>query len=62
MDKKNMTMHIKDHISYPTSKSEMVKACNNMSDIADDDAAWFTKTLPDGNYNSADDVISALDM
>ncbi len=60
MDKENMMMHIKEHISYPITKSEMVKACNNMSDIAADDKDWFIKTIPEGNYDSADDVIGAL--
>ncbi len=62
MDKANMISHIKNHISYPIAKSEMVKACNNMSDIQADDKTWFTKTLPEGNYESADDVISALGL
>jgi hypothetical protein len=59
-DKENMTIHIKNHISYPTTKAEMVKACNNMSDISEDDKDWFIITLPECNYNSADEVINAI--
>lgn len=62
MDKENMKMHINDHISYPTTKAEMIKACNDMSDIAANDRDWFTKTLPEGNYESANDVIHALGL
>ena len=60
LDKENMMTHIKEHISYPTTKAEMIKACNDMSDIAADDKDWFTETLPEGNYGSANDVISAI--
>ncbi len=62
MDKDNMTTHIKEHISYPTTKTEMIKACNDMADIQADDKEWFIKTLPEGNYESADEVIKALGL
>lgn len=62
MDKENMTNHIKEHISYPNTKEEMIKACNDMVDIQADDKAWFIKTLPEGNYESADEVIKALGL
>jgi hypothetical protein len=62
LDKDNMVKHIKEHIEYPSAKAELVKACNNMSDIAEDDRAWFSKNLPDGTYNSADEVMNALGL
>jgi hypothetical protein len=62
MDKENMTKHIEEHIIYPTTKIEMLKACNNMSEITEDDKDWFYKTLPEGKYSSADEVLKALGM
>jgi len=57
-----MKMHIKAHIEYPATKKQIVEACNNMSDVSAADRAWFSKTLPDKKYKSADDVIKALKM
>jgi hypothetical protein len=31
-----------------------------MHDLPSDDAAWFEKTLPEGTYRSANDVVAAL--
>jgi hypothetical protein len=31
-----------------------------MSDAPADDREWVSKALPEGNYRSADDVVSAL--
>jgi hypothetical protein len=52
--------HLKNHVQYPTDKSGVVAACNNMADYNAEDKAWFTQTLPDGKYGSADDVMKAI--
>ena len=52
--------HLKNHVKYPASRSEVVAACNNMSDMHATNAAWFQKTLPEGNYKSANEVLGAL--
>ncbi len=52
--------HIKNHVDYPASRTEVVEACNNMSDVPSDDRDWFSKTLPEGTYKTADEVVSAL--
>jgi len=31
-----------------------------MMDVPSADKEWFTKTLPEGNYKSADEVVSSL--
>lgn len=59
--KKSMIDHIKNHHDgFPTDKSKLVAACNNMSEFTDESKKWFAKTLPDGNYDSAGDVLKAL--
>ena len=52
--------HMKSHVTYPTTKADLVAACNNMSEFSDEDKKEFADTLPDGTYNSVDEVTKAL--
>ena len=52
--------HLKNHVQYPASRTQVVQACNNMSDVPAPDKEWFEKNLPDGNYSSPADVVNAL--
>lgn len=52
--------HLKHHVKYPANRAAVVAACSNMSDVPRDDADWFMKNLPEGNYQSANDVMKAL--
>lgn len=54
--------HLEGHIKYPASKDDIVKACNDMSDVPEDDKKWFMEKLPDGTYQSADEVKVAVGM
>ena len=58
--KKSMADHIRTHVKYPTTKADLVKACNNMSEFSMEHKQWFEKTLPSGTYKSANDVIKSL--
>lgn len=61
IDKKIAAEHIKNHVSgYPTTKADLVAACNNMSDFSDADKKEFADKLPDGTYNTPEDVMKAL--
>src|SRR5262249_3456958 len=44
-------------VKYPAPKSSIV---SHVKGIKPDDKKWFTETLPDKTYESADDVFSAL--
>lgn len=59
-DIKNAISHLKEHQTYPASKADLVKACNELSDFSEEDKKWFESKLPEGNYNSSEDVIRAL--
>ncbi|OGK15168.1 hypothetical protein A3H80_02880 [Candidatus Roizmanbacteria bacterium RIFCSPLOWO2_02_FULL_37_19] len=50
------------HDGFPTTKAKLVEACNDMSDFSEDDKKWFMDTLPDGDYNSAEEVTTALGL
>ena len=52
--------HLKNHVKYPASRKDVVSTCNNMSDAPASDRDWFSTALPEGNYRSADEVVSAI--
>lgn len=52
--------HLRNHQTYPASKDDLVKECNNLSDFSAEDKKWFEENLPEGTYNSAEDVMMAL--
>ena len=51
-----LRMEIKK-VKYPAAKASIVA---HVKGIKADDKKWFTETLPDKTYGSADDVFSAL--
>ena len=61
-DTKGVIKHLREHQEYPATKEEMVEECDGLSDFSDEDKEWFTDNLPDGTYNSADEVIKALKL
>ena len=52
--------HLRTHQKYPATKADLVKECNNLSDFSDEDKKEFMEKLPEGTYNSANDVVKAL--
>ena len=54
--------HLKTHQTYPATKTDLVAACNGLSDFSEEDKKMFSDTLPEGTYNSAEDVMKALNM
>jgi hypothetical protein len=52
--------HIKHHIKYPANKTQVLAACNNMTDVPSVDKEFVTKSLPDSNYKGPEDVVKAL--
>lgn len=61
-DMQNVMEHLKEHQEYPATKQELVKTCNQLSDFSDEDKKMFEENLPEGTYNSADEVVKALGM
>jgi len=60
IDINKMMTHIKEHVDYPATKKSLVEACNNMTEIPDDDKKWFIDNLPDKEYKSPGEVMRAL--
>ena len=56
----NTLSHIKSHAEYPATSHDLITTCNNFSDVPSEDKTWFESALPEGTYNSADDVVKAV--
>ena len=52
--------HLRTHQTYPATKAELVAACTNLSDFSEEDKREFENSIPEGTYNSADEVAKAL--
>ena len=52
--------HLKSHQSYPATRAELVRECNNLADYSAEDKKWFMDHLSEGTYNSPDEVAKAL--
>lgn len=61
-DVKNAISHLKTHQKYPATKAELVAECDNLSDFSEEDKKWFEENLPEGTYNSAEEVMTALGL
>lgn len=59
-DIKNGITHLREHQEYPATRGELVATCNELADFSEEDKKWFMENLPEGTYNSADEVIAAL--
>ncbi len=54
--------HLKD-VSYPVTGKEFMEACDNMSDVSEDQRAWVKKNiLPGKTYRSPEDIRHDLDI
>lgn len=52
--------HLKHHVNYPANRSQVVAACNQMSDMHPASSDWVSKNLPEGTYKGPTDVLNAL--
>ena len=54
--------HLRNHQTYPATKADLVAACSNLTDFSEEDKKEFQENLPEGTYNSAEDVMKALGL
>jgi len=54
--------HLKTHQKYPATKEELLKECDNLSDFSAEDKKWFGEHLTKESYESAEDVMSDLNL
>jgi hypothetical protein len=51
--------HLKDHVKYPATRAEILKACADTPEFTAGEKKWFEQNLPEGTYKSADEAIAA---
>lgn len=54
--------HAADHIKYPASRAEIIAACAQTPEFSAGEKKWIEQNLPEGTYNSPDDVLRALKL
>jgi hypothetical protein len=59
-DRAALITHFKEHVKYPTGRAEILKACADTPEFTAGEKKWIEANLPEGTYNSADDVIAAV--
>lgn len=52
--------HLKNHVTYPANRQQVLAACNGMMDVDETDRKWVTTHLPEGTFRTADEIMSAL--
>lgn len=54
--------HLQAHVHYPASRQEILAACAQTPEFSASEKQWFSDSLPDRTYASADEVLQALGM
>lgn len=52
--------HLKKDVTYPATKDDILTACSNFKEIPSSERDWFERTLPDREYGSPEEVLTAL--
>jgi hypothetical protein len=59
-DAQKLKAHADAHITYPATRAQILEACAKTPEFTEGEKKWIADTLPEGTYNSADDVLKAL--
>jgi hypothetical protein len=51
--------HLQDHVKYPATRAEILKACADTPEFTAGEKKWCEQNLPEGTYKSADEVVAA---
>jgi hypothetical protein len=54
--------HLELHVKYPASRSEILAACADTPEFNQGEKRWLSANLPEGTFQSADQVILALKL
>lgn len=54
--------HAMDHITYPATREQVLAACAQTPEFSAGEKKWISDKLPEGTYNSSDEVLKALGM
>lgn len=62
MGMKEMEMHIREHVTYPATKQQIIDGCNMMSHVPDEGRKMVEMKLKDKTYMSAEEVMMDMGM
>lgn len=54
--------HVTEHITYPATKNDITMTCNRIEHASEDEKKYVEDNLPEGTYESADQVMDAMGM
>ena len=54
--------HLEQHVTYPATRSQVLEACASTKEFTDTEKQWFSVNLPEGQYASSREVLSALKL
>jgi len=60
-DRAKVVAHLREHVSYPVSRVDLLKACADTPEFTAGERKWFEAKLPDRAYKSADEAITAVE-
>ncbi|RJR24225.1 DUF2795 domain-containing protein [Candidatus Microgenomates bacterium] len=58
----SMLDNLKAMIDFPATKERIVEEANKMEGMADEHKSWLKDNLPEGMYNTMEEVKDALGM
>lgn len=61
-DATKLKAHSADHIKYPATRAQILEACAQTNEFSAGEQKWISDKLPEGTYNSADEVNKALGL
>jgi hypothetical protein len=61
-DVTKLKAHAVDHIKYPATRAEILAACAQTPEFSAGEKKWIEQNLPEGTYNSPDDVLRAMKL
>ena len=59
-DAEKLKAHANSHITYPATRAQILEACAKTTEFTEGEKKWIADTLPEGTYNSSEDVLKAL--
>ena len=59
-DTDKLKNHLSEHIKYPATREQIIAACAQTDEFTAGEKKWIGDTLPEGTYNSSDDVMNAM--
>lgn len=61
-DQAKLQTHIDEHLSLPSSRDEILAACADTAEFSEGEKLWVAQTLPEGQYETKQAVMAALDI